>query len=332
MATALDGSVEGGSQPTKPHVRLVAQLATGRDASARQPHTGGRGLSEGFTRSAPSRRRAVKVTRRLLALISTIILGLVVAGVSYVKFFPPDAISGDLALVHSDRPGLRVLFIGNSFTARHSMITMVRKLAENDPGAQPIFTVAYAPGGSTLAVAARDRRLTQLLQSARWDDVVLQEQSRLPALPGLRERYMFPAAAFLDNMAKRIGARTVLFETWGYKQGDPGAYAGDAYQAMQARVRQGYAELSSDLGALLAPVGDAWSTSVSSRPAFDLWESDSHHPSQAGSYLTACVFFAVLSHRDPTMSRFMGGLDPFEARWLEAVAEYSVSQTHSSSS
>src|SRR5207247_2629939 len=100
-----------------------------------------------------------------------VIGGLLLGVAIKVLFFAPDPISGDLAQVRSDRPGLRVLFVGNSFIARNAMPRLVTKLAAGDPKGRPIFAVQYARGGSTLQTAARDSRLTKLIDGERWDDV-----------------------------------------------------------------------------------------------------------------------------------------------------------------
>jgi hypothetical protein len=284
-----------------------------------------------FRRPPPAPGRASR-TGRVVRLVAAVWAGLLLGLVGYAALFPPDPISGDLELVRSDRPGQRVLFVGNSFTAKNSMITMVRKLADGDPGARRIFAVEYAPGGSTLQKAVRDIRLTNLFKRERWNDIVLQEQSQIPSRPSVREAHMFPAATTLDTRAKRAGARTILFMTWGYEDGHQDAVPGDTYQAMQARVEQGYLELSSRLNALVSPVGLAWAESVGRWPGLDLWAGDGRHPNKKGSYLTACVFYALLSHRDPTSSRFTAGLDPAVARWLQQVARYSVRQPYDSAS
>jgi hypothetical protein len=39
--------------------------------------------------------------------------------------------------IASSRPGIRVLFIGNSLTYANSMPTMVHKFAADDPGGSP---------------------------------------------------------------------------------------------------------------------------------------------------------------------------------------------------
>jgi hypothetical protein len=259
----------------------------------------------------------------LAAAVAGLVLGLVI----WRSFFLPGPIHGDLGLVRSDRQGLRVLFIGNSFTARNSMITMVRKLSEAQSGSWPIFTVEYAPGGSTLRQAARDGRLARLLEHERWNAVVLQEQSEIPGLPGYREQLMFPAAARLDAMARRVRANTILFMTWGYEGGDRRIVPADTYRAMQKRVDEGYFELRKRLpAAQLSPVGFAWGDVVQRRPSFGLWSADGRHPSQKGSYLAACVFYALLSGRDPMGNRYTAGLDGADARWLQEMAELGVRQ------
>ena len=162
--------------------------------------------------------------------------------------------------MRSGRPGVRVLFVGNGFTAAYAMPAMVRELAAAAPGASAIFAVLYWRGGSTLAQAARDSRLVDLLAHERWDYVVLQEQSQIPARPDVREAQMLPAAAKLDGLAESAGAQTVLFETWGREHGDSGAVPGDTYAAMQTRLDEGYLEASAMLEASVAPVGRAWAT------------------------------------------------------------------------
>ena len=159
------------------------------------------------------------------------------------------AIQGELGLVHSHRPGVRVLFIGNSFTAENAMIMMLAGLAgRGEKPATAIYPVEYAPGGSTLAMASRDPRVIALLRSARWNDVVLQEQSQIPELPHADGWETLPSARVLERLARRSGARTYLSETWGYQGGDTANWRNDTFGSMQRRLRAGYALLGRDLG------------------------------------------------------------------------------------
>ncbi|HWC26853.1 MAG TPA: hypothetical protein VG474_09730 [Solirubrobacteraceae bacterium] len=250
--------------------------------------------------------------------------GLLVAQLVYVAFLRPGPVSGDLELVRSDRPGLRVLFVGNAQTSHNSMITMLRELAEGDPGAPRIFAVQYARRGSTLERAAREDRLEKLLANERWHYVVLQEHSQVASRPdGLAARTA-PAAARLDALARAAGARTVLFVGWGYEDGDRDAPPGDTFAAMSGRLSSAHVQLGAMLGGLLAPVGPAWAAAAAEQPGIDLWAWDGIRPSRAGSYLTASVFYAVLTGRDPVRSRFAAGRDSGEARALRAIAARAV--------
>jgi hypothetical protein len=242
--------------------------------------------------------------------------------------FPGDPIGGDLKLVRSERAGVRVLFVGNTLTSDHSMIRMIRELGEADRGAPRIFAVQYARRGSTLEDALDDQRLTDLLREERWNEVVLQEHSQLASRPDDRKARMLPAATALDRMARQAGARTVLFITGAYVAGDRGAVSGDTYRAMQTRLNLGYYRVASRLSAALAPVGSAWGEALHRQPGLDLWGYDGRRPSETGSYLTACVFYTLLTRRDPAGSSFTARLEPALARSLQRVAWYSVRQMY----
>jgi hypothetical protein len=105
------------------------------------------------------------------------------------------ATRGDIDLAESDRPGLRVLFVGNSFTRANSLPHLMHELAAADDGVQPIFAVERTRGGWTLHEASEDDRLRDLLKRIDWDVVVLQEQSQLLSFPrvgGVKRRTPMP--------------------------------------------------------------------------------------------------------------------------------------------
>jgi hypothetical protein len=244
---------------------------------------------------------------------------LVAIVVGAVLLLRSDPVSGDLGLVHSDRPGLRVLFVGNTLTSDNDMPEMVGELAAHDPGAPAIFAVRYASRGSTLSDALDDEKLTELLDDERWDAVVLQEHSQVISRPDERDADTIPAARALERMARERGARTILFQTGAYREGDPEVSA-DSFARMQRRLFAAYGDARARLGARLAPLGRAWWEAVSLDPSVDLWADDGLRPSRTGSYLTACVFYAVLTGRDPGRSSYTAGLDRRRAEWLAGLA------------
>jgi hypothetical protein len=232
------------------------------------------------------------------------------------------AIQGELKLVHSKRPGVRVLFIGNSLTAANSMIGMESNLAASSSvHAKPIFAVEYAPGGSTLTAAGKDPTLVRLLESNRWNDVVLQENSYPAELYAYQGYDWMAGAQALAPLIRRSGARTVLFETWGFRDGDQVNWPDDTYDQMQTRLHASYRHLGSALQAFVTPVGDAWRAALKSKAGLDLWASDGVHPSKLGSYLAACVLYGALDGDSPLASRYTAGLDAASAQWLRRMAD-----------
>jgi hypothetical protein len=249
----------------------------------------------------------------------TIYSGLVHVGIARSLLAPTPR--GDLALARGKRPGLRVLFVGNSFTFKNSLPALVHDLAAGDHGAKPIFSVEYAAPGWSLHQADEDGGLAKLLRDVKWDVVVLQEKSWLLSFPEEQwGRGTYPFARDLRDRIVAGGARTVLFMTWGYAIGDRWNRPHDTYSAMQARLASGYSKLGVELGAQVAPAGLAWAEALRREPRLELWADDGEHPSLLGSYLAACVFYRVLSGREPTRSRFSAGIEPDEARLLQHVA------------
>jgi hypothetical protein len=254
-------------------------------------------------------RRARPLALRLL-IAAAVICGGLVAGVSlYVGFIQAGVIRnpfgpvlrGDVTSARSERPGLRVLFVGNSLTYYNDMPGLVQKIAASDKGA-PLFAVYYTAPGWSLRSASGDKGLSDLLDEIRWDAVVLQEHSVRAAAPpeGLR-RDTVPFARKLQDRATANGARTIVFMNW---------YA-DEPEAT---------DLATELGAPMAPTALAWGEALRRRPALNLLGSDGTHPNLAGSYLIACVFYSTLTGMDPSASSFTAGLERPDAKFLQRVA------------
>ena len=198
---------------------------------------------------------------------------------------------GDLELVRSDRPGQRVLFVGNSATYYNDMPSMVRRLAAADHGGPTLFVVQYTAPVWKLRDASDDDGLRSLLREVRWDDVILQEHSD-------------ESPPFVEELHGRItagGARTTLFVRG--PSDDPT-----------------YTELAGRLPASLAPVGDAFDEAFRRNPYLALRADEEGHPNRAGSFLIACVFYATLTRRDPRPSGYGAGLPAYRSRFLKDVA------------
>jgi hypothetical protein len=248
-------------------------------------------------------------------------VGLAKAGVIRTALFP--VTRGDIELARSNEPGLRILFVGNSFTFYNDMPHMLHELAAQDPGARPIFAVQRTRNSWTLHGASEDKGLDSLLEDVQWDDVVIQERSWYLAEPA--ESWLRDTYPYADELRLKIdasGAEGIVLETWGYRDGMTGR---DLYAGMQGRLWKGTAKLAGMLGMDMAPVGNAWYDAHAKRPELDLWDGDGRHPNRAGSYLAACVLYAMLTGRDPAQSDFTAGLDPSDAAFLQQTAQTAVS-------
>jgi len=263
-----------------------------------------------------------RLGRATLVVLAGIVLGLSVyagligAGLVRSPFAPVAA--GELDLARSNREGVRVLFVGNSLTFENDLPELVHRLGGS--GA-PVFAGSFTAPGWQLSQFAGDHALERLLHSAHWDVVVLQEQSQIPSFAAADRAHEFdPYVKRLADSIRAAGAQPLLFVTWAHRTGDRSNVGDDTYAGMQELVEAGYSNAARESGSALAPVGQAWAEALMRRPQLELWASDGTHPSVAGSYLAACVFDALLTRRSPVGSRFVAGLEPRLARFLQRVA------------
>jgi hypothetical protein len=184
----------------------------------------------------------------------------------------------------------------------------------------------HAPGGARLIQHAANPEVLALLDRGGWNDVVLQEQSQWPSFgDGQVRAEVDPPATALATRARSAnsGVRMVLYLTPARRDGDAQNAASlpevATYEGMQNRISATYRRLGQQLAARVAPAGEAWRAVRRERPDINLY-GDETHPSQAGAYLIACVFYASLFDRNPVGSTFVSGLDPSVAATLQQAA------------
>lgn len=186
---------------------------------------------------------------------------------------------------------LRVLFIGNSYSFK--IPEQFEKLARAER--HKLKVEQETKGGWTLAKHAASRQTLDRIAQGKWDIVVLQEQSQIPSFSESKlQRVMYPAAKSLATAIREAGAIPVFFLTWGRKDGDQQNTENDTYSAMQKRLTQGYGMAAKHAAnAWVVPVGNVWSVVRSEGKNNDLYAEDGSHPSAAGDYLGACVFYTT---------------------------------------
>ncbi|MGH3649829.1 MAG: SGNH/GDSL hydrolase family protein [Acidimicrobiia bacterium] len=217
----------------------------------------------------------------------------------------------------SNGPAVRVLFIGNSYTASNNLPAMVADLADA-PG-RSIEHEVRAPGGWWWRDHAASTETIELIAGGDWDFVVLQEQSMVTSLSSMAERESRPAAVTLALRAVQNGAQPVLFMTWGHRGGNS-EVGHDSYESMQAAIGETYREIGGAVAGRVAPVGYAWWLTRIQTPDIDLYQADGSHPSLAGTYLAAAVIAGTILEVDPIEMDRSLGLDDGVAEALRGFA------------
>jgi hypothetical protein len=248
------------------------------------------------------------------------LLGLLAAGVLIAA-----AVSGcgssSAATCAAGEPCVRVLFLGNSYTYVNDLPATFARLAES--GGRRVETAMVANGGETLDGHASSRDSLSRISSGPWDYVVLQEQSQIPAVSASREHSMYPAARTLVAAVAAAGAIPMFYMTAAHRDGAPD-FGLPGYEAMQLAIDDGYTAIARELGAPVAPVGYTWFVVRRQHPEIGLWQTDGSHPSVAGTYLAACVFYAAVFRASPEGLAFEYGLPSEQARALQSAAAANV--------
>jgi hypothetical protein len=214
--------------------------------------------------------------------------------------------SGDSADQGATIAHVRILFIGNSFTARNNLPALLARLA-NERGRLVEHRLISA-GGASLRQHLNGGTALAAIAEGTYDIVVLQEQS---TLPGRNATRMHDSVRDFHAAIKHAGARTALYMTWARR---------NAPQAQQA-ITTAYATIAAELGATLVPVGMVWERFLSGHDSPLLHDADGSHPALAGSYLAACVFLVTLLGEHPVdIDLPVNGLDVGTAALLRQAA------------
>jgi len=200
---------------------------------------------------------------------------------------------------------MNVLFVGNSFTARNDLPGLIAGIAESQ-GERLDHTLISANGAS-LRAHWNKGEARRAIEAAPRDVVVLQEQSTLPVKNAKR---FHENVRLFDEVIRASGARTALYLTWARRHAPE----------TQRALTDAYTAIGAELGALVVPAGVAWERFRATHERPDLFDADGSHPSAAGSYLAACVFFRTLFGKSPVGAAVHGGVAPAEAALLQETA------------
>jgi hypothetical protein len=200
----------------------------------------------------------------------------------------------------------KILFIGNSFTARNDLPGTVARLAA--ARGKPFQHDLISAGGASLRTHWNAGKAPAAIRDGGYDAVVLQEQSTLPVKNAGR---MHENVRLFDEAIQAAGAKTVLYMTW----------ARSHAPESQAAITDAYRGIGDELGAVVVPAGLAWQGFLAKHDKPVLHDKDGSHPTPAGSYLAACAFLAILFGEDPVgLPGDVPGLTDQDVKALQTTA------------
>lgn len=221
----------------------------------------------------------------------------------------------------------RILFIGNSFSFYNNGIhnhlgSLIRGAGEWQKQHNRLRLSTLSGGHiqehqADLAFVLND-------SAQNWQAIVLQGHSNEPIHPKKNEDFVLATTRAIQQI-KAKGIQPILFMTWAYK----------SKPNMGAELANVYTQLANDLDVLVVPVGLAFAEVEKNLKHIELfvpdvlgvnkqaqlsYRKDWKHPSEAGTYLAACVFYATLYQRSPEGLVFTAKLDKDTALALQKVS------------
>lgn len=212
----------------------------------------------------------------------------------------------------------RILFVGNSHTFYNNLSGMFVNIIDNLGHKGDVHELSSGYYSLRQFADTADRGgavLDQTLSDQKWDFVILQENTS-NALSSVAEKEMFPFARTLDEKIKASGAQTIFLMTWTPKDGIKKMKREEA----QSDIASCYMTIADELGSLLIPAGAGFLRCSQLYPEIELWNQDGQHPSPEGSYLAACLAYAVIYQESPEDCSYTGDLDQDVARKLQGIA------------
>lgn len=181
----------------------------------------------------------------------------------------------------------RILFVGNSYTYFWNLPHTVDLMAS----AQGVDLVAEqsTAGGANWSEhwqGKKSLKSREKITNGNYDIVVLQNHSMSTIN---RPDSLMHYGKLFNDLIRESGAQTYLYMTWA-REWNP---------YMMKSIKEKYIELAEKINARVVPVGLAWQRARELRPGFPLYFPDGSHQSALGTYLSACVFYGVITGQSP---------------------------------
>lgn len=178
---------------------------------------------------------------------------------------------------------MKILFIGNSHTFCNGLPFQVRELIRLS---NPDIDISMcATGGMTLGWHSEQPETQMEIQYHEWDYIVLQQKTH----PFDGYEVLLNDCKSLLPYIRKTQAEILLFMTWAEKR----------IPTNQDTLDRAFMQVAQEINARLVPVSKAWQRLLLSETEIELYDIDGEHASPSGSFLAACVFYAVIQGSSP---------------------------------
>ena len=226
--------------------------------------------------------------------------------------FGPAVVSTARDIAQAGRP-VKILFVGHSYTGWWALPETVAFMVNSGQSEVRLIPDSALRGGARLEHLVNETDVLDRVRKGGFDYVV-------------QGTYGSPEATAAFHQAVRDGgAKALVYCHWVGRAAKPE----DQEEQTRSQV-----EVARQAKAIFVPVGPAWQIARQKRPDLVLHDlNDGHHPGPAGSYLTACIFYSVLTGRSPVghpCTATMAGqvaLDERTARFLQEAAWEAVERS-----
>ena len=192
--------------------------------------------------------------------------------------FGPAVVSGCRCVATDGKP-VKILFVGHSYTGFWILPETVAALVNSGQSEMRLIPEQALRGGARLDYFVNETDVLERIRNGGFDYVV-QGTSGTPE-----------ATRTFHQAARDGGAKAMVYCLWVSREAKP--------EEQEPRTRADL-EVARQMDAVFVPAGPAWQIARQRRPELVLYDvMDGHHPGPAGSYLTACVFYSVLTGRSP---------------------------------
>jgi len=203
------------------------------------------------------------------------------------------------ALADPSAETLRVLFVGNSQMIAWDLPEMIKQMAGSAPATHPrIDAGRVLMSGGTLKrhweAGITKTSARGMIAAEHWDYVVVQE------IYGAREPDFDEYAARFDEEIRKAGSKTILFATANVTEFYSPSFT---YPEAFRNLNDMQIEFGKKKGIPVAAAGYAWMKYLGPNPSLehrlDLYNKDKGHPGAKGSYIYACLLYAVITRKNP---------------------------------